>query len=83
MAMLALAGCDGQSIVDNQVTIHMKTVGTATIDCQHEVEVTVNQMAAALGAERLEQACELADRAREDAKVSTHARLKSGTRKRI
>lgn len=82
MAMLALAGCDAPTIVNNQVTVHLKPVGAATVDCQHHIEETVNAMATALGDKRIEQACKLGERAMRDAKLSTHARLQSGHGKR-
>ena len=83
MALLALGGCDGPSIVNDTVTVKLKTVGAATVGCQHHIETTVNAMAGALGEKRIEQACDLGERAVKDAKVSTHARLINAPKKRI
>lgn len=83
MVLLALGGCDGSAIVNDAVTVHLKTVGAATSDCRHHIEDTVNSMAGALGEKRIEEACELAERAVKDAKVTTHARLINAREKRI
>lgn len=77
MAMLPLASCDSQEIVDNGVTVELKSIGDASTDCAIDVENAVNSYVTALGYERLEQACELAKRAREDATLETNAHLKS------
>ena len=77
MAMFALSACDSKAIVDNGVTVNLKTVGSAdgggaaVSDC-------VNAMVIALGQSRLDQECSLGKRASEDAKLTTPATLKSG-----
>lgn len=82
MAMFALAGCDSKTMIDNGVTVHLKTVGGATSGTQSEIETCVNDMAIALGEARLDQACNLTIRAEKDAKVTTSATLKSTPKKR-
>jgi hypothetical protein len=76
MAMLPLAACDSKKVIDNGVTIQMKTVGSATNGCALEVEKTVKEMVETMSYKRLQEACNLAHRAMNDAKVSTRARLK-------
>jgi hypothetical protein len=77
MALFALAGCDSKQVVDNGVTVHLKTVGGATTAQQEEIERNVNALTVALGDKRLEDAAKLARRAATDAKMSTGATLKS------
>lgn len=81
MAMMALSGCSGTDIVDNGVTVNLKTVGAATTDCKHELDSTINAMAVALGKARVEQACGLGKRAEIDAQVTTGAALKPKQKK--
>lgn len=81
MAMFALSGCDSKAVVDNGVTVKLKQVGSAQGQ-GNEVESCVNEMAIALGEARLNGACELGNRAEEDARMSTGATLKSGKKKR-
>ena len=76
MVMLALSGCDAKKVTDEGVTIELKTVGTADATCSIEVAKEVENYATTLSYERLEKACELGRRARDDAKVTTEARLK-------
>jgi hypothetical protein len=77
MAMFALSSCDSKQVVDNGVTVHLKTVGAASKDPQAQVESCVNSIAIALGEARLNSACQLGTRAEGDAKMSTGATLKS------
>lgn len=82
MAMFALSGCDSKTVIDNGVTVHLKTVGSAGDGPRTEIESCVNSMAIALGEARLDEACGLGDRAENDAKMSTGAALKSTPKKR-
>lgn len=77
MAMLPLSACDSQQVIDQGVTIEMKTVGSATNDCALIVQDTVNSIVGTMAYDRLKQACELGDRAIRDAKITTGARLKA------
>tara|TARA_R110000796_G_scaffold14011_21_gene45690 strand:- start:2028 stop:3092 length:1065 start_codon:yes stop_codon:yes gene_type:complete len=77
MAFFPLAGCDSQAVVDQGVTVKLKTVGGG-ISSHTEVQECVNSMAIALGHERLDQSSQLCDRAIRDAKMTTQAVLKSG-----
>lgn len=83
MAMFALSGCDSQAIVDNGVTVELKTVGAAPSEAGDAIESCVNDMAVALGQARLDESSGLCSRAEKDAKVSTSATLKSAPKKRI
>lgn len=82
MAMFALSGCDSKAVVDNGVTVELKTVGAATNEAGNAIESCVNDMAVALGEARLDQASELCARAEEDAKVTTSATLKTASKGR-
>lgn len=77
MALFSLSGCDSKQVVNNGVTVTLKTVGGAT-GGNNEVQECVNAMAIALGHERLDQSCGLSDRAKKDALMTTQAVLKSG-----
>lgn len=76
MAMLPLSGCDAQHVVDNKVTIQMKSVGQSTSDCRLQVEHTVNAMVRTMSYKRLDEANCLGKRAVSDASLSTGAHLK-------
>lgn len=76
MVVFALSGCNSKEVIDNGVTVHLKTVGSATKDVQSEVESCVSDMAIALGECRLDEAAGLGIRAEKDAKVATSASLK-------
>lgn len=76
MAMFALSGCDSKAVIDNGVTVKLKTVGSAD-GGGNAVSDCVNAMAIALGQSRLDQQCSLGKRAHEDAKLTTAATLKS------
>lgn len=80
MAMFALAGCDPQAVVDNGVTVKLKTVGEQS-GTSEEISDCVNAMAIALRANRLHEACGLSARAEKDAKMSTEATLKIKSKK--
>lgn len=82
MAMFALSGCDSKTVVDNGVTVELKTVGGASGAAGNVIEACVNDMAVALGEARLDQSSDLCARAREDARVTTAATLKSTPKKR-
>lgn len=77
MAMLPLAGCSPEAVVDNGVTVQLKKVGDASFDVDGEVEACVNAMAKALGDCRLRDANKLGVRAESDAGMSTAAKLKN------
>lgn len=76
MAMLPLAACSPEEVVNNGVTVNLKKVGGATSDAQGQVEECVNAMARALGECRLQEANGLGTRAENDAGMSTGATLK-------
>lgn len=76
MVVFALSGCDSKQVIDNGVTVHLKSVGTASKDVQGEVESCVSDMAIALGECRLDEAAGLGIRAEKDAKMTTSATLK-------
>lgn len=76
MAMLALSGCDSKDVVDHGVTIELRTVGSASDSCALEVQETVNAMVGTMSYKRLEDANCLGERAINDARISTGARLK-------
>lgn len=82
MAMFALSGCDSKAVIDNGVTVHLKTVGGAGDGPRADIESCVNSMAIALGEARLDDACGLGDRAEKNAKMSTGATLKFTPKKR-
>jgi hypothetical protein len=82
MVLFALSGCDSQAIIQDQVTVQLKTVGNADVGCQHQIEADVNATATALGAKRLEEACQLGERAENDARISTSATLQTRPRRR-
>lgn len=82
MAMLPLAGCDSATVIDNGVTIEMRSIGDASLDCRIQVENTVNAMVRTMSYKRLDEANCLSVRAVDDAQVSTGARLKSASKKR-
>lgn len=79
MVFFALPSCDSQQIIDNGVTVKLKVVGSSD-GTNASVEQCVNSMAIALGVARLDEACSLSDRAAKDAKLTTRATLKSGTK---
>lgn len=76
MSMFALPGCDSKEVVDNGVTIELKTIGDASDDCRIQVQEAVNSMVRTMSYSRLDEANCLADRAVADAKVKAEARLK-------
>ncbi len=76
MAMFALSACDSSAVVNDQITIEMKVVGTASPDCRHHIEESVKAMANALGAQNAEAMCKLGQRAAQDAKMTVGAHLK-------
>ncbi|RDC60302.1 hypothetical protein HME9302_01503 [Alteripontixanthobacter maritimus] len=78
MGMFALTGCDSKTVVDNGVTVELKTVGVGANDAGTAIEECINDMAVALGEARLDQASDLCGRAERDAKVTTAASLKTG-----
>lgn len=82
MGMFALSGCDSKTVVDNGVTVELKTVGSGSNAAGTVIEECINDMAVALGEARLDQASDLCARAEKDAKVSTAARLKSAPKAR-
>jgi len=82
MAFFALSGCEAKDVINQGVTVQLKTVGKAPKNCQLDIENTVNGMATALGDKRLQQACDLGVRAEKDAQMNTSATLKSGAKKR-
>lgn len=81
MAMFALSGCDSKQVINDGVTVQLKKVGSGHAQA-NEVESCVNAMAIALGEGRLNDACDLGDRAEKDARMSTGATLKSQTKRR-
>ncbi len=76
MAMFALSGCDAKQVVDNGVTIELKTVGGGSDSCRVQVEDSVNNIVKTMSYGRLDDANCLGARAAADAKVHTAARLK-------
>lgn len=76
MAMLPLAGCDSADVIDNGVTIEMKSIGADQGQCQIQVEQTVNAIVRTMSYTRLDEANCLSQRAMNDAEVTTGARLK-------
>lgn len=77
MATFVLTGCDSNQVVDDGVTVQLKTVGGGNTS-NEEVQDCVNAMAIALGHDRFPQSCDLSDRATKDALLTTRATLKSG-----
>lgn len=77
MAMFALSGCDSKAVVDNGVTIQMKTIGDGAPDCRIQVEEAVNGIVRTMSYKRLDEANCLGTRAQKGALVSTEAQLKS------
>lgn len=82
MAMFALTGCDAKAVVENGVTIKLKTIGDASDDCRIQVENTVNGIVRTMSYERLNDANCLGGRAASDAKVRVDASLISLPRTR-
>ena len=76
MVLFALSGCDAHQVVNDGVTVHLKSVAGAANDPQQEVEADVNGLATALGENRLEVVNGLGKRASKDALVSTRATVK-------
>lgn len=77
MALFALSSCSPQQVVDDGVTIRMKSVAGAANATESQVQTDVNNLATAMGERRLKVANDFATRANKDAKVSTHATLKA------
>ncbi len=76
VALFALSACSPQQVVNDQVTVKLKTVGGAGHGCQQQIEDSVKAMAGALGAKRAEDMCKLGVRAANDAKMTVSATLK-------
>ena len=76
MALMTLSGCSATDIIDNGVTIEMKSVGDHAPDCHLEVEQSVNAQVRTMSYARLDEANCLAERAKTDAGIKTAGRLK-------
>jgi hypothetical protein len=77
MALFALSGCDAAKVVDDGVTIKLKSVAGAANDPQQQVQEDVKGLTEALGHNRLSESNGYAKRAERDAKVTTRAALKA------
>lgn len=77
MAILPLAGCTPADVIDNGVTIEMRSIGNAPTDCRIQVQDAVNSIVRTMSYERLDDANCLSERAINDAEMTTGARLKS------
>lgn len=78
MAMMPLAACTPEEIEQEGVIVELRSIGNASAtDCSSQAQGAVKSYVDALGNERLKQACELARRAKKDAKLTTKARLKA------
>jgi hypothetical protein len=77
MALFALSGCDAQKVVNDGVTVKLKSVAGAANEPQKAVESDVNGLTTAMGEDRLTDGNNFAKRAAKDAKMSTLATLKS------
>jgi hypothetical protein len=82
MVMLLLGQANPDAVMSQGVSVQMHTVGSATDSCRLEVEDSVKAYVDTLSHWRLEEACKLAKRAHEHAKLSTAARLKAAGGKR-
>lgn len=77
MALFPLMQLDAATIAQQPVVVRIHTVGSATDQCALQVSKAVNEIADTLAVRRLQEACKVGTRAREEATLHTKARLKS------
>lgn len=76
MVLFSLSGCSPDQVVDDGVTVHLKSVAGEAMNAQAAVTADVNGLTTALGEKRLKEANDLGQRAMRDAKMSTRGALK-------
>lgn len=77
MTLFALSGCDAQQIENDEITVSLKQVGAGNSTVKECVENDVNALKTALGQNRFVDASCYARRAKDDARMSTRATLKT------
>lgn len=81
MAFFPLMQLPAAAIAGKPVAVRMHTVGSATDACALKVSKAVNEIADTLSVTRLQEACNVGTRAKEEATLHTKAHLKSTAEK--
>lgn len=76
MALFALGGCSASELNKDEVTVHLKQVGSGDTGAEKEVNASVNAIKRALGENRIEDANKLIQRSKDDAQLRARASLK-------
>lgn len=75
MTLLPLSANEAQQVADGTARVTLKAVGGSNPDCQLQVEAAVADYVRSLGPQRLLEQCEFASRSRNEATLTTRARL--------
>lgn len=75
MAMLPLTSASASEILNSDIKVHVKTIGSADASCAIKIPNEIKAYAKTLSVQRLEEHCKIGIRAREEATIHTKAQL--------